>query len=36
MSELVQTISSSLLRLVAQAVEFLPSFIVAIAILIIT
>ncbi|MBD2059868.1 mechanosensitive ion channel family protein [Oculatella sp. FACHB-28] len=36
MSELVQTINSSLLRLVAQAVEFLPSFILAIAILIIT
>lgn len=36
MSELVQTINSSLLRLVAQAVEFLPSFILAIAILITT
>nr|WP_242043730.1 mechanosensitive ion channel family protein [Leptolyngbya sp. FACHB-671] len=33
---MVQTINSSLLRLVAQAVEFLPSFILAIAILIIT
>jgi len=32
----VQTINSSLLELVAQAIEFLPSFIVAIAILIIT
>lgn len=35
-SELVQTINSSLLELVAQAVEFLPSFLVAIAILLIT
>lgn len=36
MTELVQTINSSLLELVAQAVEFLPSFLVAIAILLIT
>jgi small conductance mechanosensitive channel len=35
-TELVQTINSSLLELVAQAVEFLPSFLVAIAILLIT
>jgi len=34
--ELVQTINSSLLELVSQAIEFLPSFLVAIAILIIT
>lgn len=36
MEELVQTINSSLLELVSQAIEFLPSFLVAIAILIIT
>ncbi|NJN89800.1 MAG: mechanosensitive ion channel family protein [Leptolyngbyaceae cyanobacterium SL_5_14] len=36
MEELVQTINSSLLELVSQAVEFFPSFLVAIAILLIT